>query len=342
MSTVYIISDNGKLNRSNETLDFTAQDGTIRTMFPHKMDCLIITGVVSITGAALRLLMKFQINCIFIGFNGKFNGKLIFTNTKNVLLRKKQYMVSDNEVQALTIAKAIVLAKIKNELTFVQRIKRKKNIENQCTTAILSLKTTIDKLGNVQNLAELRGYEGVAAKNYFSMFRYNLIPDWAEFFNRSKNPPHSNVNAVLSFLYTLLMYRVETAIETAGLDPMVGFLHECEYGKNALVFDLVEEWRTPIADTLCCTLFNLGTLLPDNFEELNDEAQGEETEKTVLLTKEGLRKVIPAFEKKMETVLYYPALNTNISFSHLIIEQVNHIKRVLLGEENEYKGFLYK
>jgi CRISPR-associated protein Cas1 len=123
MSVVYIISEHGKLSCTNETLEFTSPDGTVRKMFPHRTDSLIISGVVSISGAAMRLLMKYQINTLFISSNGRFNGKLVFTSTKNILLRKKQYAISDDEQRSLSLAKSIVIAKIKNELTFVQRIK---------------------------------------------------------------------------------------------------------------------------------------------------------------------------------------------------------------------------
>ena len=217
---------------------------------------------------------------------------------------------------------------------------------------IQALKIALDRAEQARTLAELRGYEGIAAKNYFSVFRYNLIPDWAEFPSRSKNPPQTNVNATLSFLYTLLMYRVETAIETAGLDPMAGFLHASDYGKNALTFDLMEEFRTPFVDTICCSLFNLNTLTAHDFEQkatadikdaLFDPNEGEApSEKIVLLTRDGLKKVIPVFEKKMENKVQYQGLDHTVSLNTIIMEQVKHLKRVLLGEEKEYKGFLYR
>jgi len=345
MSVIYIISDNGKINKVNETLEFTATDGTIRKIFPHKMDSLIIGGLVSITGAAMRLLMKHQINTLFISSNGKYSGKLSFTGTKNIFLRKKQYLLSDDESFALPIAKSIVTAKLKNELTFVQRIKRKKDSNVNFDSIVLSLKNIIDQTENAKALDELRGYEGMGAKHYFSVFRHNLIPDWAHFPNRSKNPPKTNVNAVLSFLYALLMYRIETAIELSGLDTMAGFLHVSDYGKNALVFDMMEEFRTPVVDTLCCALFNRGVLSPLDFDivdEFDDADMGKDGEKAVLLNKDGLKKAITAFENKIETLLFYPVLETQMSLNMIIIEQVKHLKRVIQGEEKVYKGYLYK
>jgi len=348
MSVVYIITDHGKLNQVNETFVFAASDGTMRKIFPHKMDSLIIEGVVSISGRAFRLLAKHQINTLVVNSNGKYNGKLVFNSTKNVFLKKKQYSLSDNENFALSIAKSIVLAKLKNELTFVQRIKRKNDKDDEFYEIIQSLKKIIEQIEFVETLDKLRGYEGIGAKQYFSVFRYNIVPDWAQFPRRSKKPPLTNVNAVLSFLYTLLMFRIETAIEVSGLDSMVGFLHAPEYGKSALVFDLMEEFRTPIVDTLCCVLFNHGILSPIDFCTVPDGRDDDldiidkQVEKPVLLTKDGLKKVIPVFEKKMETVVSYPPLADHLSWKMIIIEQVKHLKRVILGEENTYKGYLYK
>jgi len=347
---VYIISDHGKLNQSNEIFEFTSADGTVRKIFPHKMDSLIIGGIVSISGRAFRLLIKHQINTLFINKNGKYNGKLIFTGTKNIFLRKKQYCFSDNEDFALPIAKSIVLAKVKNELTFIHRIKRKSdNEETIFLDVIKSIKILIGQIENAKTLDELLGYEGICAKQYFSVFRYNLIPELALFPTRSKNPPLTNVNAVLSFLYTLLMYRIETAIEVSGLDTMAGFLHSPEYGKNSLVFDLMEEFRTPVVDTLCCALFNHGELSSNDFYTVTDD-EGTDTDsdihdndkKAVLLTKEGLKKIIPAFEKKLDALFYYPPLEKQLSLTMIIIEQVKHLKRVILEEEKIYKGYLYK
>jgi CRISPR-associated protein Cas1 len=355
--TVYFISDYGKLHRTNETFEFVSSDGSVRKIFPHQADSFIISGLVSITGNAMRLLMQHQINTVFTTRNGKYNGKLCFTENKNVFTRKKQYTLSCDEKTALPIAKSIIWAKIKNELHFIQRINRKDDSNNDFIQVIDTLKDIIKNAEQAENIAELRGYEGIAARKYFSVFRHNIIPDWADFPSRSKNPPLSNVNAVLSFLYTLLMYRLETAIELAGLDPMLGFMHAMEYGKNTLVFDLMEEFRTPIADTLCCALFNHNVLTPEDFYEYDDESDENDTikynsiedkeknpqKKAIYLTQEGLNKVINGFEKKMTSrTVFFEPLEEELTLNQIVIEQAAHFKQVLLGRDGEYRGFLSK
>jgi CRISPR-associated protein Cas1 len=149
------------------------------------------------------------------------------------------------------------------------------------------------------------------------------------------------------FLYTLLMYRVEAAIEAVGLDPMPGFLHAAEYGKKALVFDLMEEFRTPVADTIYCSLFNLNILAENDFDPADKDIPKARTDRAypeipVFLTHEGIKKVISIFEKKIESTSYYQPLNAEIALKTIILEQVKYFKRVILGEETEYQGYKYK
>jgi len=165
----------------------------------------------------------------------------------------------------------------------------------------------------------------------------------------------------LSFLYTILFYRVDAAVEAEDLDTYVGYFHTLDYGRKSLSLDLMEEYRTPIADTLTCALFNLGILEEKDFEEVefssnsddyplqaNSGEQEEsnnfiiERKKGVLLTKKGIKKVISQFEKKLDTMLYYPLLGKQISYRKLIFNQVKHFKRILNDEEQEYRPLIIK
>lgn len=364
MASIYILSDHGKLSKRDETIVFSQPDGTNTILFPFKTEHLVVVGKISVSAEALRLLMKYKIGVTFLSSNGKFTGKLGFGDGKNIFLRQKQFGILGDAQKSLEIARAIVAGKIRNEISFMQRIKRKSAEENHLLDeAIHSVKHTLRNVEKTKDIEQLRGYEGIAAREYFSVLGLNIIPEWAEFKTRSKNPPRSNVNAVLSFLYTLLMYRVESAIESQGMDICAGNLHALNYGKAALVFDLMEEFRTPIADSICCNLFNMGTLKEGDFEnvvftetdedfpleqnqEIPDSAsEGMDAHKGqggVLLTKNGLRKVIAAFEQKLDTVIFYPPTNQRLSYAKILYEQVIHYKRVILGEESEYRAYYFK
>jgi CRISPR-associated protein Cas1 len=357
MASIYIVSDNGKLQKKGETLVLSGKDGVTTTIFPYKTEQLVVLGSVEITASALLVLMKHNIDTIFLGKNGRFNGKLVFQESKNVFLRKKQYDMLNSERFMVDFSKAIVAGKMKNQLTFMHRIARKNDSEI-IHNAVKGVKTLGEKLQDADNVASVRGYEGMASRHFFSVFKYNIMQDWAVFNGRSMHPPADNVNAVLSFLYTLLFFRVDAAIEEEGLDSYVGYLHEPNYGRRSLSFDLMEEYRTPICDTLCCALFNLGILQKEDFEEVifsteSDEyplaeasIKGSETsaatdgfkqKKGVLLHKKGLGKVISQFEKKIDTQIYYQPAGKQISYKKAIREQIKHFRRVLSEEERYYQ-----
>jgi len=294
MSTIYIITDFGKLNKKGETLQLCHSDGTISIIFPYKTEQLVVIGNIEITGRAFKLLMHYKIETIFLNKNGRFNGKLVFQEGKNVFLRQKQYKLLEDEDFKLRFTRSVIKAKLKNQLTFMQRIKRERRIN-------IKLDSTINKMKD----------------------------------------------------------NVESAIESEGLDCYVGYLHSIDYGRKSLTFDLMEEYRTPIADTLTAACFNLGILDMDDFNEVvfgknNDDLPLEliqdenkesilvEEKKGVLLTKEGLKKVIAQFEKKLDTGYYYPVLEKSITYKAIIREQVKHFKRMIMGEEQSYKPLIIK
>jgi CRISP-associated protein Cas1 len=361
MSIIYIVSDYGRLIKKGEVLELRKEESVLKTIFPFKTEQLVVMGKIEITSPALNFLMRHNIDTVFLSSNGRFSGKITFQASKNVFLRKRQFeALSDNNFR-LKIAKAIVRGKLKNQLTFMQRINRKGFDSNILLPHINKVKEMIEKSEIAESLDSLRGYEGMAAKNYFSVFRHSIIQDWAVFNGRSMHPPKDNVNAVLSFLYTMVLFRVDSSIEAIGLDPYVGNFHSLNYGKRTLTFDLMEEFRVPLADTLTVALFNLGILNKDDFETVNfsttsedypmsdldvdiadDNAIYSEEKKGVLLTKDGIKKVLIHFEKKLETAYFYQPLLKSISYRSLIQEQAEHFKRFLIGQENEYKPLVIK
>jgi CRISP-associated protein Cas1 len=359
MSSIYIVSNYGKLKKKGEVLQLFTDDGSIaNTIFPYKTEQLIFMGKVEMTNSALKLLMKYNINTVFLSKSGKFNGKITFQNNKNIFLRMKQYELLKDEEFKLNFSKNIVKAKIKNQLTFLQRISRKKEKDQKLKEKISFIKDRLFSLDKFETLDQVRGVEGIVAREYFSVFNKAIDSDWAIFKRRSMHPPEDNVNAVLSFLYTLILFRVDAAIESLGLDSYAGFFHSLGYGKKSLAFDLMEEYRTPLADSLAIAMFNLGSLKEEYFRDVVFSSHDEdlpldsdfdeegkyilEEKKGVLLTQEGLKKVISQFEKKLNNEYFYPFLLKRINYKRLIIEQVKHFKKFLIGEEKEYKPLQIK
>lgn len=339
MSAVYIISEKGKISKESEHLVFKNIDGVSNSIFLHNLEMLVAMGKISFTGEAVSLLAKNRIPLIFTSASGIFNSKMTYKEDKNCFLRLKQYQLLQDEKKSLEVAKEIVRGKIKNQISFMQRIKRKNQVEEEkVLEAISQVKNLLADVDNCETVESLRGKEGCAAKSYFEVFRFNLIPEWAVFESRSKRPPKSNVNAVLSFLYSLLSYRVETALESYSLDCAMGNLHEMTYGKSPLVYDLMEEFRTPFVDTVCCSLFNLGILCTDDFEEYESESE----EKGIYLSEEGRKKAIAAFEQKMNSCLQYEKEDDRITVMEIIFRQAKKYRRFVDGETDCYEPYYAK
>ncbi len=355
MSTVYLTATQGKLTKRGETLVLHLDENTVKTIFPFKTEQLVLVGNIDISTPALKFLMRHNIDTVFINKNGKYNGRLSFGVGKNVFLRMKQYELWKNEKFRLEFSRSVAMAKIKNQLLFGQRIGRREREVPNYKDKINRLKNSLRGAEKADNIDSLRGYEGNAARTYFGLFKHAFISDIAVFNGRSMNPPEDNVNAVLSFIYTIILNRIITALEINGLDPYIGFYHAVEYGRHALAFDLMEEFRVPLADSLTVALFNLGVLGEDDFREVDfssendefpleesDEYSAVERKKGVLLNREGLRKVITQMEKKLDNEIYYGLLQKKISYKKLILEQIHHFKRVINGEEKEYKPLVVK
>ena len=348
MSVTYVVSDDGKLTKSGDTLQMASENG-VTTIYPHRIDQLVLLGRTEITSHALKLLMLHNIDTVFISSSGRFNGKLVFQSGKNVLLRRRQFDLLNDTDFCLMLAKSIVLSKLRSQMVFLQRAARvrgynmKKDIDR--------IKKCIDEVEYCRDIAVIRGYEGVGAKHYFNSFRYAIIPDWALFSGRNMFPPKDNVNAVMSFLYTMIMFRVDAALESADLDPYCGYYHTLGYGRKSLAFDLMEEYRVVLGDTIAVSLFNNDILSPEDFHTQNfaaaddeyplDERDNDVDNKVrgVLLTKEGLKKVIARLEQKLNTEILHPNSGRRIKYKNIFFEQVQHFKRCLTGEDAFYKPF---
>lgn len=350
----YLVSNNGKLITDSGVLVYNDYLGNTTKLLPNKLTQIVVIGRLELTGSSINTIMNHKIPVIFLHKNGKYNGKLIFDNSKNTFLRHKQHQIYDDSARSLSIAKDIIRGKIHNQLLFAQRINRKLNNQEQILNNIHLMKKKLNSLDLVESLNELRGVEGEVAKLYFYILGKNIVPHWAIFNGRSKNPPLDEVNSVLSFLYTLLAIRIDSIINSSGLENSIGTLHALSYGRKSLVFDLIEEYRTPIADTLTCSIFNQGTLSKNDFRygEKYEDYDNNETESVmqvendikfgVYLTESGMKKVISSFEKKIKDMHYYPEQNKTISYDRIFKEQVLLYKSVINGNRNHYLPLVIK
>lgn len=321
MSNLYIFTNHGQISKQNEHLLYKDCDGEVTRIRPVHTDMIALYGNVSLTAEAISVMAKNQIPVAMKRHGGQ-NVCLWYGSHKNVFLRMMQYRVCDDEEKSVELSRSIVAGKIRNQISFMQRIKRSGLQDEDVQTALDKIKEIQPAVKLCRSTKSLRGLEGTASRIYFSVFKRNVFPEWAEFESRSKRPPLSNVNAVLSFLYSLLSDEMTFVIESYGLDSMVGTLHELSYSRNSLACDLIEEFRTPIADTICCRLFNDRIMKPDDFDERDGG---------VYMVRGGMKKVIAAFEQRMVE-----------RYREIIFSQVEHYKEVIEGKTDKYEPYFFK
>ncbi len=237
----------------------------VRTLRPEDVEEVHSFGDVEITPAARRRLLHQGIDVVFHTRDGRVQGRLSGRQSRAGERRLAQLRLVLDEPRRLAVARAVVAGKIRNQHALVRRVQRRARSE-PCADALAALRVYAAMAGGAEDLHVLRGVEGIASRVYFGIFGQGLTNPLFAFQGRNRRPPRDPVNAVLSFLYTLLAQRAEAAARGAGLEPFVGFLHDAGRGRAACAFDLVEEWRPPV-DRLVLTLFNRRQLAPEDFRD---------------------------------------------------------------------------
>ena len=270
----------------------------------------------------------------FLSPNGRFIGRFQGPVRGNVLLRKAQYQIADNKERALHYAQLFIAGKIQNYRTILQRFVRDNGSNSEVETAIQSLGVSKQWALRTKDVPNLIGVEGDAANTYFGVSPNLLLQNKEEFpfHGRNKRPPKDAVNALLSFVYTLLAHEAAAALETVGLDPYVGFLHALRPGRTSLALDLMEEMRAYLGDRLVLSLINRRQVASSDFI-----AQGESG---VVMTDNCRKTVLTAWQnRKMETIMH-PYLEEKISVGLLPYVQALLLARAIRGDIDDYPVFL--
>lgn len=280
-----------------------------------------------------------KIGLCFLDRRGRFLSRSCGMNPGNVLLRKKQYLLSESYEESCNLAKNFIVGKIFNSRTVIERMKRDHhlNIDKDKFQAISDdLKISIKKAREVTDKEILLGIEGNAANLYFSVFNDLILRDKQdfEFKSRQRHPPIGKVNALLSFAYTILAHDCASALESVGLDAYVGYLHSDRPGRQSLALDLMEELRAVYADRFVLTLINNRVIKKSDFDE---------KENGVTFLNENGRKIFLNSwqEKKMEIILH-PFLEEKIPWGLVPYAQSLLLARTIRGDIEEYPAFLWK
>lgn len=273
----YITLQGARVVKEGKRLIVKYNRDTHNTFFIDRLDRVMVFGAVEFSHAALALLFTSGIETTFFTQHGRYIGHLALNESKNIFLRQRQFRLIDDCAFSEKFARIVVNAKLKNMSTVLLRINRSRQKDHAKKIA-KEIQALLPRLEEARGVDSIRGYEGKGSALYFSAFGLGLSGAW-NFDRRTKRPPTDPVNSVLSLLYSFLYTRVYSAVRSAGLDPYLGHLHTLEYGRYSLVLDLMEEFRTIVADTLALSLFNLKILNESDFEiqevtqvTTNDEA----------------------------------------------------------------------
>jgi CRISPR-associated protein Cas1 len=323
LNTLYVTLQGAYLSREGETVTVRHED-QIKLRIPIRtLHGIVCFGQVSSSSFLMGLCSEFGVGISFLTEYGRFLARVQGPISGNVLLRKQQYQASERPESILAIARAVVTAKVANCRTVLLRAARERepsSARELLERATVRLGVILDEVQKADNADSVRGHEGDAARTYFSVFDHLIVAskDEFSFSGRSRRPPLDKVNALLSFLYTLLTHDVASALECSGLDPAVGFLHRDRPGRPSLALDLVEELRPVLADRLALSLINRRQISGSGFT--TTESGG------VTMDDATRKEVLVAWQKRKQEEVKH----------HFIDEQIPlglfpHIQSVLLA-----------
>ena len=339
-NTLYITLEGAWVHKDGEAITIHKDHSKVAQFPIHQIGEIVCFGYgIGASPNLTEYCASKGVTITFVDGRGKFLARMQGPVHGNVLLRRAQYRISDNPEQSLTIAKCFVAAKIQNQRNVLLRHLRNHNGcegESEIKQSIAAMEEGVASIKRVRDSAELRGIEGNAADNYFSVFNYLILnkdPDF-RFTSRNRRPPMDRINAMLSYAYSILSLDIRSALECVGLDPYVGFLHVDRPGRPSLALDLMEEFRAPIADRLVLSLINLKSVSSKNFKVLpNGEVEMDaDTRKTLL----------SAWQKRKQEEINHPLLDESMPTGIIYTEQARLLAKHVRGEIEYYPAFLWR
>lgn len=291
MAHLYITDNGSVIGVEGGRFIIKQKKELIRSIPKESVESISVFGNSSLTTPCIQEVLSSNIPITFFSSRGKYYGRLVSAGGDKVSLLKKQFDYFARDNVALSMSKKLVNAKINNQYIVLRRYLDNQRSEHLRDLTIM--RDTQKKVEKAESIAEIMGYEGMAAKMYFDLISRIIRPEFA-FHGRNRRPPTDSFNSLLSLGYTLLLYEIMAKIEITGLTPYCGFLHQDRAGSPALANDLMEEWRAVIVDSTVLSMIQGNELHTENF--VRDEASG-----GIFLTNEGMRKFITKFEKKLNT-----------------------------------------
>jgi CRISP-associated protein Cas1 len=337
-NVLYITTPEAYLSLDGENVVVKKEEGSSLRLPLHNLENIVCFGYLGASPALMGACTERQVGLAFLTPNGRFLARVTGRIQGNVLLRKKQYGLSENGRESAAIAASFLIGKIANCRKVLERALRDHALlvdERALGQASTALKGILRVIPDCASTSDLMAFEGSAAKIYFNVFDQLILQQREDFSfkERSRRPPLDNMNSLLSFLYSLLTNEVASALETVGLDPYVGFLHQDRPGRPSLALDLMEEMRPVFADRLALSLVNRKQISGKGF--IPKESGG------ILMDDETRKAVLTAWQERKKEEIIHPYLKERISFGLIPHVQAMLLARHLRGDLDAYPPFFW-
>jgi len=336
LNTLYITNPNAYLSKDGENIVVKVdEEETVRRPI-HILESIICFNYNGMSPALMKLCADHGVTVSFVNQFGTFLGRVQGEVNGNVLLRRTQYRIADNADKSLEISRNFIIGKVVNGRKIINRALRDHSavVNNELLLEVQDkMLNSIDKIKNSSTADELRGIEGEIAKTYFQGINELVLQQKESFFfiERSRRPPRDNLNALMSYAYTLLTHEMESALETVGLDPYVGFFHTDRPGRVSLALDMIEELRAYMADRFVISLINMKQISAEDF--VIKENGG-------ILMKDETRKIfLSAWQKRKQEIVEHPFSHEKIEFGLIPYVQACLMARFIRGDLEEYPPF---
>ncbi len=337
LNTLFVTLEGAYLRKDGEAVEVRI-DGESKLRVPlHNLDGIVSFGWDNTASAALMQgCHQHGVSLSFLSPHGKFLASTSGGVSGNILLRREQYRIGESAAASLPIAQNIISAKLYNCRQVLLRALRDYGSHTEIDSCVRYLNESILQCSRAECLDQLRGIEGDAAVHYFAVFNSLLRTDdpFLRLNGRTRRPPLDPVNALLSFVYVLLMHDCRSACEACGLDPQSGFLHQPRPGRSSLALDLMEEFRPILADRLVLSLLNRKQITAKDFERKENGA--------VLLKEDSRKTVLQAWQERKQTPILHPFLQEKMTVGLVPHIQARLLARSLRGDLDAYPAFLAK
>lgn len=339
LNTLYVTSEDSYLSLDGENVVISDHGCEMGRLPLHNLEGIVSFGYRGTSPALMGACAERNISLCYMSPQGKFLARVSGRVKGNVILREQQYRSFLDDGQSLDIAKNCILGKIHNARWVLERATRDHSLQvdvEKLKASSENLKNSLNYVRDCQSKEQLRGFEGEAAQVYFGVFNELILQQKNDFFfhGRNKRPPLDHVNALLSFVYTLLTNTITSALETVGLDPYVGCLHTERPGRVSLSLDLIEELRPVFADRFVLSLINKKMITKKGFKKKENGA--------VLMDDETRKIVLVEWQNKKKETLTHPFLKEKVEWGMVPYVQAMLLARYLRGDLDAYPPFLWK